>query len=52
VNRASRFGSAGHGAQTLLSQAARDQLVAPLSTGATLRCRHALRSFVYSSIVE
>ena len=38
VHRASRVGSAGHGAQTLLSQAARDRLVASLPTGATLRC--------------
>jgi class 3 adenylate cyclase len=38
VHRASRVGSAGHGAQTLLSQAARDRLQASLPPGAALRC--------------
>ena len=38
VHRASRVGSAGHGAQTLLSQAARDRLDASLPDDVTVRC--------------
>jgi class 3 adenylate cyclase len=47
VHRATRVGSAGHGGQTLLSEAAHHQIVSRLPTGATV---HALGAFALKGL--